>query len=96
MFAVILGFALLIERNDNDLLAHVSQSSGELGALGIGALIVGVIQLLVAIGLWRGNDFARILAGIVCFFQLAGGVYVLVAYEGSLRWQGSGRRCSPA
>lgn len=88
VFSILFGIGLYIERNDNDLLAHVAQSSDELGALGIGAIVVGVIQLLVAAGLWSGNNFARLLTGFFAALQLMAGIYVLIAYDGALRWQG--------
>ena len=88
VFAIVFGFALFVERNDAALLDHVSQSSGELGWVGVIAMAVGVVELLVAIGLWRGIDFARIFVGAIGIFQMLGGLYILIAYQGTVRWQG--------
>ena len=88
VFAIIAGFALFIERNDVDLLRHVDQSSGELGFVGIVVLVIGVVELFVATGLWRGNDFARMLATIVVSLQFIAGLYTFIFYNGTWRWQG--------
>lgn len=88
LFAIIVGIGLFIERNDADLLRHVDQSSGELGAVAIIAIVIGVIELFVAFGLWRGNDFARMLATIVVSLQFITGLYTFIFYDGTWRWQG--------
>jgi hypothetical protein len=88
LFTLIAGFALFIERNDQHLLDHVAQSSGELGAVGIAAIIIGLIGLVVSIGVFSGNNFARALVGILSVLQLIGGIYQLIFFEGALRWHG--------
>lgn len=88
VFSVLAGIALIIDRNDADLRAHVGVSSGNLTALGIFLLIVGAIEFLVALGLWRGNQAARVIVAIVTALQGAGGIYELLAYSGTYLWQG--------
>ena len=53
--------------------------------LGIGAIIVGVIYLLVARGLARGSDVARIIVTIVSLVNIAGGVWVVISQTGNAR-----------
>ena len=87
-FAILAGFALFIERNDASLARHLDHSSGNLGLVGIVVLVIGVIELFVAMGLWRGNDFARMLATIVVSLQFITGLYTFIFYAGTWRWQG--------
>ena len=46
-FAILGGLALIVERNNNDLLAHVDQSSGRITAYGGAAIVWGVIAFFV-------------------------------------------------
>jgi hypothetical protein len=87
-FAVIGGIALIIEHNDADLLRHVDVSSDTLAVFGWVLLVIGVIELFVAIGLWRGNDFARYVVAFLEIIHGAWGIYAVIAYEGTYRWQG--------
>ncbi|HXV33345.1 MAG TPA: hypothetical protein VD769_04985 [Gaiellaceae bacterium] len=87
-FAVLGGLALLVERNDADLLSHLEQSSGRLTSYGVAAIVWGVIGLLVARGLWNGAEWARILVGILEVLNIAGGIYLLFAWGGTYLWQG--------
>jgi hypothetical protein len=86
--AILGGIALVVEHNDADLLRHVDVSSDTLRVGGWVLLVLGAVQLLVAIGLWRGNNFARFMLAILEVLQAGGGLYILIAYEGSYRWQG--------
>lgn len=88
VFAILGGLAFIIERNDADLVAHIDNSTDAVTAIGIYLIVVGVIELFVAVGLWSGSNLARIVAGIVVVLQLAGGLWTVIAYEGTYFWQG--------
>jgi hypothetical protein len=85
---LIAGIALVAERNDQDLLDNVDVSSDALLATGIAALIIGAVTILVAAGLLRGSNAARVILGVVELFHLGGGLYVLIAHSGVSRWDG--------
>ena len=85
---LIVGIGLIAEHDDQDLLDHVDLGSDALLSTGLAALIIGALTLLLAIGLLRGAEWARLFIGILEVFHIGGGLYVLIAYEGSQRWSG--------
>ncbi len=87
-FGILAGLALIIERNDRELIAHVGQSSGRLTTYGVVAIIWGIVTFFVALGLWNGANWARILIGILEVINIAGGVYLLFAWSGTYIWTG--------
>src|SRR5262245_39589301 len=88
VFAVLAGLALLIERNDVDLRAHVDVSSGAITTYGVSAIIWGVVAFLVGLGLWRGANWARIVVAILEIISIGGGIYLLFAWSGTYLWSG--------
>jgi len=72
---VIGGAVLIFARNDVDILNQTSLSSGEMLAVGIGGIIIGVITGLVASGLGRGSNLAR---WIVAFFACLNLIYGII------------------
>lgn len=84
-FGILAGLALIIERNDRELI--VGQSSGRLTTYGVIA-IIWVVTFFVALGLWNGASWARILVGILEVISIAGGVYLLFAWSGTYIWTG--------
>jgi hypothetical protein len=87
-FGILGGLALIIERNDRELIAHVRQSSGRITTYGVAAIIWGVVTFFAALGLWNGANWARILVGIVEVTNVAAGLYLLFAWSGTYVWNG--------
>jgi hypothetical protein len=87
-FAVLGGLALIVERNNGDLLSQIEQSSGRVTTYGVAAIVWGLIAFFVARGLWNGAEWARIIIGILQVLNIAGGVYLLFAWSGTYIWQG--------
>lgn len=87
-FAIIAGLALIIERNDSELIAHIDRSSGHITTYGVLAIIWGAVTFFVAWGLWHGANWARIVVGILEVLNIAGGVYLLFAWSGTYIWTG--------
>ena len=85
---IVAGIALLIERNNSSLLDHLDAKSNEVTAYGVVAIAWGVIALFVALGLWRGANWARFLVGIVEVLAIASGVYVLIQWDGTHAYSG--------
>ena len=88
IFAVLGGLALIVERNNNELLTHVDNSSNTVTTYGVLAIIWGVVAFFVAWGLWHGANWARIVIGILEVLHIAGGVYLLFAWSGTYIWEG--------
>lgn len=88
IIGVIAGIGLIVERNNDSLIEHIGQSSGQIQTYGWIAVIWGVLALLVGWGLWTGGDWARILVAILEVLYVAGGVYLLFAWSGAYLWQG--------
>jgi hypothetical protein len=87
-FAVLGGLALIVERNNNDLIAQVDQTSGRITTYAVAAIVWGAIAFLVALRLWNGADWARIVIGILQVVNIAAGIYLLLAWGGTYLWQG--------
>ena len=64
-FGILVGLALIIERNDRELIAHFGQSRGQITTYGVAAIIWGVVTFFAALVLWNGANWARILVGIL-------------------------------
>jgi hypothetical protein len=88
IIGVLMGIGLIVERNNDSLIEHIGQSSGQIQTYGWIAVIWGVLALLVGWGLWNGGDWARILVAILEVLHVAGGVYLLFAWSGHYLWQG--------
>jgi len=58
-------------------------------AVGITAIVVGVITVLVSIGLFGGSNGARIIVTIVFLLNIGGSIYLLVAHPGEV-WSAIG------
>src|SRR6478736_4958922 len=92
VLAVAGGLITILMRNNlsfaDQVRANVrSVSSSDLVWFGIGAIVIGVIYLLVAKGLANGSGLSRILIAFVSALALAGGIWTALLYSGSVRWQ---------
>lgn len=90
LFQLLIGAVLLANRNDEQFLSDTKATSSEVTALAVGLLVVGVVSLLVAIGLWNGSRIARALAALSAIGQISTGVYTLVQLDSSHRASGIG------
>ncbi|HEY7730240.1 MAG TPA: hypothetical protein VH950_04980 [Gaiellaceae bacterium] len=88
IIAIVAGIGFVVERNNNALLEHIDRSSGTIATYGVSAIIWGALALLVGFALWGGANWARILVAILQGLYLAGGVYLLFAWNGYYLWQG--------
>ena len=85
ILAVLSGLGLVIERNDADLRAHID---GAITTYGVAAIIWGALAFIVALGLWAGANWARIVVAILELFAIGGGIYLLFAWGGTYLWSG--------
>jgi hypothetical protein len=88
IFSFLTGIALIVERNNSALHEHIDNSSGAITSYGVGAIIWGVIAFFVALGLWNGAGWARIVVAILQAIAIGGGVYLLFAWGGTYIWSG--------
>jgi hypothetical protein len=82
------GVLLVLGHNNATVIREAKTSSDRLLWFGIGAIVIGVIYLLVSRGLAHGNGLARFIVGLLSLLSLAGGVWAIVTQHGNLRNQG--------
>jgi hypothetical protein len=88
IIGILMGIGLIVERNNDSLIEHIGQSSGQIQTYGWIAVIWGVLAVFVGWGLWNAANWARILVAILEVLQIAGGVYLLFTWNGAYLWQG--------
>jgi hypothetical protein len=81
----VFGAILVGLRNDEKFLADADIKSSAATAIAITCIIVGLLTVLFAIGLLKGNRVARGLLGVSEVAQAGLGVYGLVALDASRR-----------
>lgn len=85
LFGIAAGIFLMVENNDPDLLRHVHASSDDLMAVGVAALVIGLVTAMFASALGRASNFARWVIGFLALLHLAGSVYSFVTLDGVTR-----------
>lgn len=83
VFDVIGGVVLLVMQSDSAAVDRFG-GAGVLLMLAITSILFGVIMLLIAFGLLRGNATARIAATVVEAFSLASSIWIGVAQPSTL------------
>jgi hypothetical protein len=83
------GVLVIIDRDDARLLHDSGMTQDQLLAAGIGAAIIGILVLMLAMALLGGSPFARLVFAFFVVLQVAGGVYALVAYNGEQQATGA-------
>lgn len=79
IFAILAGIVAILDFGDG---------AGLVSALIL--LLVGLVYLLVAKGLWNGSGGARLVVAIVTALSLLNGIWLLVTSEGPERVSGLG------
>lgn len=90
LFQLLIGVVAIVNRNDDQFLADAQATSSEVTSLGVALLVVGVVSLLVAVGLWQGSRIARAAAALAAVGQIATGIYTLVQLDSSEQSTGIG------
>ena len=85
VLSILSGILLLVERNDDDFLVEVDETSLTVTNIGVGLIVSGVISFLLAMGLRRGSRLARAIVGIYEVLVIAGAIYTLVALKDEYR-----------
>ena len=82
-FDIIGGIALLATQSDPEV-AEAFGGAGIVTTVAIMEIALGIIMLLIAFGLLRGNAVARIAATVVQVFSLAGSIWIAIAQPSTL------------
>lgn len=83
IFDVIGGIALLAMQSDTAAVDRFG-GAGVLVSLAVMSIVLGVLMLLIAFGLLRGNATARIAATVVQIFSLASSIWIGIAQPSTL------------
>ncbi|MDQ0893371.1 DUF7144 family membrane protein [Agromyces ramosus] len=86
----ILGGIILLFQAGDESVAAAFGGSGGLWAAAIGSIIIGIVIVVVAFGLLRGNTAARMIVTVVEVLSIIGSLFLAFAYLGSAvgEWAG--------
>lgn len=85
--ALVIGIAVLVERNDAEFLATTGRVSDELLTTAIIELIVAVLLFLVASAIMSGAKWARLAVAIVYGIRIAVAVWWMMTHlGGGFQW----------
>ena len=82
---IVAGVFVLFQRGDDDLLAAIDVSDGDVTNYGIFAIAFGVIVVLVARALRSGANWARLLVAVIAAIRLASVIWLVAAYH-NIHW----------
>ncbi|HKY15455.1 MAG TPA: hypothetical protein VJM33_11070 [Microthrixaceae bacterium] len=89
IFTILTGIAVIVDRDEPELVVKAGMSPDQLLWLGIAAIWFGLIVMLIAATLGRGSEIIRILYAVVAVLNAGVGVYALVALEGEQQLAGA-------
>ena len=81
----VFGGLLFGLRNDETFLADANITSSKVTPIAIGAIVIGVLTVIFAIGLLKGSRLSRDLVGLMELLQLGVGIYIVAALDSSHR-----------
>lgn len=82
------GVFVLIDRHEHRLVNESGATPAELLWAAIGAILVGVVVIMLAFALGRGSRGARLVFGIFAVLNLANGLVHAFSYVGEQRTTG--------
>jgi hypothetical protein len=81
ILAIVGGIAVIALRNNDDFVREVNESSGTITTIGIGAIISGLISIVLAMALRRGSRIARALVLIYEVLHIIGAIYAIIRLD---------------
>ena len=85
--AAVVALALVVERNNDELLSVMGQTSDTIWYAAIGEVIAAVLLFLVASAVMSGAKWSRVVVAIVLGLRLAFATYWMIAHiGGGLQW----------
>lgn len=79
------GIFTILDRNNVNLVLYSLSTPAQLLTAGIIAIVVGAIQLLMAVALGTGNNIVRIIFGVIAAINLAISTWAALALSGEER-----------
>lgn len=89
-FNIATGIFVMVGFDDDELLAVSVHSEGELIAIGLLAVLLGLVQIVLANMLGKGSNAVRVLYAVVASLNLAIGLWATIALHGEQRATGIG------
>jgi hypothetical protein len=87
VLAAVVALALVIERNNDELLSVMGQTTDTIWYTVIGEVIAAILLFLVASAIMSGVKWARVVVAIVLGIRLAFATYWMIAHiGGGLQW----------
>lgn len=89
LFSLLTGTLIMLDRNDVVLQELSLNTKGQLVAFGMMLAVVGVAQIFIANMLAGGSEMMRILYAVIAVFNLAGGVWAMIALNSEQQLSGT-------
>ena len=87
VLAVVVGIALIVEKDSSGLQSITGQDADFLVATAIGEFIVAVLLFLVALAIMSGKKWARLVVAISMALRLGVSAYWMISHiGGGLQW----------
>ena len=83
ILAIVGGIAVIALRNNDDFVREVNESSGTITSIGIGAIISGLISVVLAMALRRGSRVARAIVLIYEVLHIIGAIVAIIRLDHS-------------
>ena len=81
IISIIGGIVVIALRDNDDFRLEVNESSGTITSIGIGAIISGLISVLLAMALRNGSRIARALVAIYEVLHIIVAIYAIVRLD---------------
>lgn len=78
---IVAAVVLLFQRDNEDLLDAVDVSKGDIATYAIVAIVLGVVVVAVGAALRRGENWSRLLVGLIALVRLGTVVWLVAAYH---------------
>ncbi len=88
LFNLLTGIFVMLDKNNEEFLQGIYYTENQLIWIGLLVALVGVVQIFLANLLGRGSQLVRILYAVIAVFNLAGGLWAMVALNSEQRASG--------
>jgi len=78
---IISGIIVLVQSGNAEMNERFAGQTGYF-SVGVTSIVIGIIAVVVAVGLWRGNLAARMIITVIEVLSIIGSLFLAVAYIG--------------
>ena len=78
---IISGIIVLVQSGNAEMNERFAGQTGYF-SVGITSIVLGIVAVVVAVGLWRGNLAARMIITVIEVLSIIGSLFLAVAYIG--------------